>query len=77
MAGVVGVSTVAGGLTATDVADRQGSRQQIVGNGKAAEKVKFALAEASGLGASGITAHLMVMIPLERQKYKQMFGMRK
>jgi hypothetical protein len=80
MAAVMGLRTVATRLAAAQVALRERTGQQIVGDREATEKFGFALPEAGGLRAAGLgvrAVDLMVNIPSEQQKSREMFGMRK
>jgi hypothetical protein len=71
------VSAMAGGLTTAAVSERKRTREQIRGDGEAAEKFELALAESSGLGAFGGDLHMSVMIHTELAKSSDHLGMRK
>jgi hypothetical protein len=62
MAGVFGISAVAAWLSTTGVGLGQSPREKVIREGKTTEKLEFALAEASGLGAFGISVYLAAIM---------------
>jgi hypothetical protein len=70
-------SAMAGGLTTAAVCERKRTREQIGGDGEAAEEFELALAESSGLGAFGGDLYMSVITHTEQTKSNDYLGMRK
>jgi hypothetical protein len=83
MAGVLGVGAMAGGFATSGGGLGERARQQVFGEGEAAQEFKLALAEAGGLGAFGSGegreggSHLEAIMLQEKQNRKDLFGTRK
>ncbi|HUJ81051.1 MAG TPA: hypothetical protein VLW83_04165 [Candidatus Acidoferrales bacterium] len=71
------LGAVTRGLPATGTADGEGTREHIGGHGDAAEQIELALPPAGGLGAFGVSNHLVVIILQELLKIKHKCWMRK
>ena len=77
VAGILGVGTMTAWPAATGMSLGEGTGQEVVGDGKAAQEVELALAEARGLGAFGFAVHLVAIMLQTKRKSKTLFGVRK
>ena len=77
MAGVLGIGTMTAGLSTAGMGLGQGAWEQVLGEGEPAQHVKFALAEAGGIGPFGVAIHLAVIMLQELPRNKRNLRARK
>jgi hypothetical protein len=68
---------MASGLATAAVSEREGTGEQVGGNGETAEEFELALAETSGLRALRCDSHMHVIIHAEHGTQALFSGMRK
>jgi len=71
------LGAMASGLATAAVSEREGTREQVGGNGEATEEFELALAETSSLGTFRCNLHMHVIIHAEHESQALFSGMRK
>jgi hypothetical protein len=71
------LGAMASGLATAAVSEREGTREQVGGNGETAEEFELALAETSGLRTFRRDLHMHVIIHAESGSQALFSGMRK
>jgi hypothetical protein len=71
------LGTVTGRFATPSGTEGQGTRQQILGEGKTPQESELPLPPTRGKGAFGVAGHLEAIMLQEQQKNKRMFRMRK